>query len=164
MYTLQQLSPADGREMYDLLQRIGENENGFINAVHGMDYAEFPAWLQRQDEVARGEGLEDWMVPSVTYWLMEDGEPIGIGRLRLRLTDALRHIGGSIGYAIDPLHRRRGCGKALLNLILEETRRRGMKELLITIYPDNIASRRVAEGCGGICRKVTEERAYYDFH
>ena len=164
MYTLQQLTPADGREMYDLLQRIGENENGFINAVHGMDYADFPAWLQRQDEIARGVGLEEWMVPSVTYWLMDDGQPIGIGRLRLRLTDALRHIGGSIGYAIDPLRRRQGCGKALLNLILEETRRRGMKELLITIYPDNIASRRVAEGCGGVCRKVTEERAYYDIH
>lgn len=164
MYTLQQLSPADGREIYDLLQRIGGNENGFINAVNGMDYAEFPAWLRRQDEIARGEGLEDWMVPSVTYWLMEDGKPIGIGRLRLYLTDALRHIGGSIGYAIDPDHRRQGCGKALLKLLLEEARRREINEVLVTIYPDNTASRRVAESCGGICRKVTEERAYYDFH
>lgn len=164
MYTLQQLSLADGREMYDLLQRIGGNENGFVNPVNGMDYAEFPAWLQRQDEIARGEGLEDWMVPSVTYWLMENGKPIGIGRLRLRLTDALRHIGGNIGYAIDPLRRSRGCGKTLLKLLLEEAHRREIGELLVTIYPDNTASRRVAEGCGGICRKVTEERAYYDFH
>ena len=129
-----------------------------------MDYADFPAWLQRQDEIARGVGLEEWMVPSVTYWLMDDGQPIGIGRLRLRLTDALRHIGGNIGYAIDPNRRRQGCGKALLSLILTEARRRKMDELLVTIYPDNIASRRVAEGCGGICRKVTEERAYYDIH
>ena len=162
MYTLQQLTPADGREMYDLLQRIGANENGFANAVHGMDYAEFPGWLQRQDEMARGEGLADGMVPFVIYWLMDGNEPIGIGRLRLHLTDALRHIGGSIGYAIDPLRRCRGCGKALLNLMLEEARRRNIEELLITIYPDNAASRRVAESCGGICRKVTEERAYYD--
>ena len=162
MYTLQQLTPADGREMYDLLQRIGANENGFINVVNGMDYNEFPAWLRTQDRAARGEGLEDGVVPYIIYWLMDNGQPIGIGRLRLRLTDALRHIGGNIGYAIDPNRRRQGCGKALLSLILTEARRRKMDELLVTIYPDNIASRRVAEGCGGICRKVTEERAYYD--
>ena len=58
----------------------------------------------------------------------------------------------------------RGCGKALLRLLLEEARRMGItEELLVTVQPDNTASRRVAEACGGEKRRETAERVYYWF-
>ena len=164
MFRLQPLSLTDGREIYDMLQRIGPNENGFINNAHGLPYEAFPAWLAKKADMARGIGLEDWMVPSTTLWLMEDGVPVGQGNLRHRLTDALREAGGHIGYAIDPARRGRGCGKALLRLLLEEARRMGITEdILVTVNPGNLASRRVAEACGGEIRRETGERVYYWF-
>lgn len=164
MLYLQPVSLTDGREFYDMLQHIGPKENGFLNQAHGIPYAEFPAYLARKVDMAQGVGLEDWMVPASTFWLMSDGVPVGQGNLRHRLTDALREAGGHIGYAVASDHRGKGYGKALLRLLLEEARRMGITEdILVTVYPDNIPSRRVAEANGGQLRRETEERVYYWF-
>ena len=164
MLYLRQAALDDGRDIYDMLQRIGANENGFINSAKDMDYAEFPAWLAKKVDMARGIGLEDWMVPAGTYWLMADGVPVGQGNLRHRLTDALREAGGHIGYAVASDQRGKGYGKELLRLLLEEARRIGItEEILVTVYPDNTASRHVAEANGGELRRETEARAYYWF-
>ena len=164
MLYLQPFSLTDGREFYDMLQHICPKENGFLNSAHCIPYADFPAYLKRRVDMAQGIGLEDWMVPAGTFWLMADGVPVGQGNLRHRLTDALRERGGHIGYAVAGPHRGKGYGKELLRLMLEEARRMGItEEILVTVYPDNAASRRVAEANGGQLRRVTEERAYYWF-
>lgn len=164
MLYLRQAALDDGRDIYDMLQRIGPNENGFINKVRDMEYEQFPTWLARQVDMARGIGLEDWMVPATTFWLMDGDVPVGQGNLRHRLTDALRREGGHIGYAVDPTRRGQGYGKALLRLLLEEARKMGITgEILVTVRPDNVPSRRVAESCGGEKRRETPERVYYWF-
>ena len=163
MFYLQPLSPADGREVYDMLQRIPP-ENGFENSAYTMDYGDFPAWLAKKTDMARGIGLEDWMVPSSTFWLMEDGVPVGQGNIRHRLTDALRERGGHIGYAIAKPYRGKGYGKELLRLLIAQARAMGITEnLLVTVRLNNIPSRRTAEACGGILVKENDERAFYEF-
>ena len=163
MLYLQPLSPADGREIYDMLQRIPP-ENGVLNSCYQMDWEDFPTWLTKRVERSQGIGLEDWMVPNTTFWLMDDGVPVGFGSLRHRLTDVLRERGGHIGYAVDSTKQGRGYGKALLGLMIREARRMGItEELLVTIYPDNASSRRVAEANGGELRRETAERVYYWF-
>ena len=163
MVYLQKAALTDGRDVYEMLQRIPP-ENGFLNSCYQMDWAEFPSWLAKRVNMAQGIGLEDWQVPSTTYWLMDDGIPVAFGSLRHRLTDALREAGGHIGYAVAADQQGRGCGKALLRLLLEEARRMGItEELLVTVQPDNTASRRVAEACGGEKRRETAERVYYWF-
>lgn len=164
MLYLQPVSTTDGKEFYDMLQRIGPRENGFINHAHGIPYAGFPAYLARKVDIAQGVGLEDWMVPAGAYWLMADGVPVGQGNLRHRLTDALREGGGHIGYAVASDQRGKGYGKELLRLLLEEARRMGItEEILVTVNPDNLPSRRVAEANGGELRRETEEHCYYWF-
>lgn len=163
MLYLQPVSLTDGRAFYDLLQRIPP-ENGFENSAYAMDESQFPAWLEKRVKMAQGIGLEDWQVPSSTYWLMDGGVPVAMGNLRHRLTDALREAGGHIGYAVAADQQGRGYGKALLRLMLEEARRMGITEdLLVTVRLGNTASRRVAEACGGEKRRETETRVYYWF-
>lgn len=163
MLYLQKAALTDGREVYEMLQRIPP-ENGFLNSCYQMDWAEFPNWLAKRVNMAQGIGLEDWQVPSTTYWLMDDGVPVALSCLRHRLTDALRKGGGHIGYAVDSAKRGRGYGKALLGLMIQEARRMGItEELLVTIHPDNTASRRVAEANGGELRRETAEHVYYWF-
>lgn len=163
MLYVQKAALTDGREVYEMLQRIPP-ENGFLNSCYQMDWAEFPNWLAKRVNMAQGIGLEDWQVPSTTYWLMDDGIPVAMGSLRHRLTDVLRERGGNIGYAVDSTKRGRGYGKALLGLMIQEARRMGItEELLVTIHPDNTASRRVAEANGGELRRETAEHVYYWF-
>lgn len=48
--------------------------------------------------------------------------------------------------------------------MIAEARRMGVtEELLVTIHPDNIASRKVAEANGGELRRETADHVYYWF-
>lgn len=163
MLYLQKAAPTDGREVYDMLQRLPP-EHGFINSAYQIAWSEFPGWLAKQLDAARGVGLEDWQVPWTTFWLMDDGAPVGCSKLRHRLNDTLRERGGHIGCAVDGTKRGRGYGKALLGLMIQEARRMGItEELLVTIHPDNTASRKVAEANGGELRRETADHVYYWF-
>ena len=161
--TLRRLELADSEDVYRMLQEIPPEEHGFQNNANGLDADGFRAWLARCDEIRRGVGLEDWMVRQTVYWLYADGEPVGIGKLRHRLNDALREVGGHIGYAIRPSMRGRGYGKRLLAELLRAAGALGIERALVTISVRNEPSIRVAAGCGGELVRTSETRRYYEF-
>lgn len=148
----------DGMEVYDMLQEIPKNENGFMNGCNGRTFEEYKKWLSISDDIANGVGLEAWMVPQTTFWLYADGTPIGFGKLRHYLTEKLKEEGGHIGYAIRPVYRNRGYGKTLLRLLLGKAKEMGIEKVLVTAQNDNTASIKVALSNGGIVEKVTGER------
>lgn len=157
---LRQLSPSDGMDVYEMLQELPADENGFINGMHGRSAEDFRHWLTRSDLIAQGIGLEDWMVPQSTFWLYVDGRPVGMGKVRHRLTEKLLSDGGHIGYAIRPSCRGKGYGKTLLRLLLEEARKLGIDRVLVTVRNHNTPSIRTALASGGVVEKVSEERHY----
>lgn len=95
-----------------MLQRIGPSENAFRNDVNGMTYEEYKIWLVLMKAWSKGERLPAGYVRQWTYWLVDNGVPIGYGKLRETATEESRKFGGNIGYAIDPLP----CGKGYGNI------------------------------------------------
>lgn len=161
MIELRRLSVDDGMDVYLMLQEIPKEENGLINSANGLSFEEYKQWLKGRQANAEQIGLVDgWKVPSTTYWLYADGEPVGFGSVRHFLTDALRRVGGSIGYGIAPKHRGKGYGKEMLRRLLEEAGRIGMDRALLTIHRDNAASKAVALANGGVIAEQTDERIY----
>ena len=161
MIELRKLSPEDGRDIYDMLQKLPKDENGLINHVCGMTFAEFREWLRLKQTESEQTGLVDgWKVPSTTYWLYVNGTPVGFGNVRSFLTDALRKAGGHIGYGIVPEQREKGYGKALLKLLLEKAHEAGIEKALLTIRSDNLPSQAVALACGGVITEKTDERVW----
>lgn len=160
-YQLKRLSVNDNREIYDLLQAIPRDENGFVNGVNGMSFDEFSHWLAREDANSRKTEIEDgWKVPQTTFWLYADGHPVGVGKIRHFLTDKLREEGGHIGYAVAPGERGKGYGKLLLCELLKEAKKRGIERALITVRNENIASIRTALANGGVIEKKNDVRHY----
>jgi len=157
---LRKLSIDDGMDIYNMLQEIPKDENGFLNSCYGLSYDEYKQWLIRSYDIANGIGLEDWMVPSNTYWLYVGGVPVGVGKLRHRLTEKLREDGGHAGYAITSAHRGRGYGKLLLKLLIGEAKGMGIDRLLLTVQNHNTASVKVALAGGGIVEKANDIRHY----
>ena len=99
---------------------------------------------------SRGERLPEGFVPATMYWLVEDGEVVGVADLRHRLTDHLRREGGNIGYGIRPSRRGRGLATALLAQTLVKARELGLTEALVTCAKTNIASARTILKNGGV--------------
>lgn len=159
--TIKALSIDDGFDIYQMLQEIPADENGFLNSAFGKDYAAYQAWLQSAAANARQQDIVDgWKVPQSTYWLFADETPVGYGKIRHFLTDKLKESGGHLGYSIRPAFRQKGYGTQFLGLLVEESRKLGIEEIYLTIRSENIASIKTALANNARILKVTEQRHY----
>lgn len=157
---IRKLSIDDGCDIYEMLQELPAEENGFINSVNNKTYDEYKEWLRRSAKNSDQVGVIDgWKVPETIFWLLENNSPIGFGKVRHFLTDALLENGGNVGYTISPSARGRGLGKKLLSF-LAESKEIGVAKLLLTIRNQNIPSTHVALANGGEIEKVAAGKHY----
>ena len=94
------------------------------------------------------------------YLLVHEGENRILGMINFRhyLNDSLMEEGGHIGYGVRPTERRKGYAKAMLNLCLEECRKKKLDKVLLTCDADNEGSRRTIEACGGKFDRMAKEK------
>ena len=89
-------------------------------------------------------------VPATTYWWVEGDEYLGRIAVRHELNDALREVGGNIGYDVRPTARRRGHATAMLRQALTVCSALGIGEALVTCAAENTCSRKAIESNGGV--------------
>jgi predicted acetyltransferase len=125
---------------------------GHINGSNGFShYESYDEWLKSVQSIEK-ETLTREKVHATTYFSIRktDDKIIGTIQLRHSLSDELRRYGGHIGYGIRPTERQRGYGKEQLALVIEEAKRRGLSEVMITCDKDNTGSAKVITGNGGV--------------
>jgi predicted acetyltransferase len=120
----------------------------------GLAGSRFAAFVGRLSDLAAGIGVPEGFVAGSTFWLAEDREYLGRVDVRHELTDALRRVGGHVGYLIRPSRRRQGYGTQALAASLPECRALGLDRVLVTCDVDNVASRRIIERNGGVLEDV----------
>ena len=158
---IRKLSIDDGRDIYEMLQELPANENGFINSVKGKTFDEYKEWINNSFRNSEQTGLVNgWKVPETTFWLFENNNPVGFGKVRHFLTEALLENGGNVGYAIRPSARNRGLGKKFLALLIDASKEIGLSKVLLTIQNHNIPSIYVALANGGVIEKITANKHY----
>lgn len=109
----------------------------------------FVALVQQLMDRRAGVGLPRGWVAGTTWWLVDGDVYLGQITIRHALTDALRQIGGHIGYGVRPSRRRQGLGTRMLELSLPHAHALGIDPAMITCDADNIGSRKIIERCGG---------------
>jgi len=158
---LRECSLTDADDILEMIREIGPGENGFMNDGYNMSDSDFRSYLTRNINISLGVGLEPAWTPQTKFWLLVNGRPVGIGKLRHYLNDNLRKIGGHIGYSIRPSERGKGLGIILLCEMLKKARALNIPRTLITCNDTNIASRRVIENNGGKLEKIAGDECYY---
>lgn len=115
------------------------------------DPAVFQLFVARLQKQRDGIDLPEGYVPATEFWIItEDGEYAGRLHIRHVLNDYLRDFGGHIGYNVRPSLRGKGIGTEALRLGLQEARKLGLQNVLITCDDDNIASKKIIEKNGGV--------------
>jgi predicted acetyltransferase len=124
---------------------LGDYAGGWRDPVAFGEYVE---WVrdQAREEAPRPAG----MVPSTTLWWTDGAEYLGRLGIRHRLTPHLEEYGGHIGYDVRPSARRRGHATAMLGAALPWAHKLGIDPVLVTCDTDNVGSRKVIEGNGGV--------------
>jgi len=110
-------------------------------------------------------------VPSSQFWLIVDGD-IYAGEIDIRhhLNESLRRFGGHIGYKVRPTLRQMGYGKLMCAMGIQEARKIGITDILITCDDDNIGSQKIIEANGGILQDKIDNnrgvltRRYWIYH
>ncbi|GAA2755659.1 GNAT family N-acetyltransferase [Actinopolymorpha rutila] len=131
------------------------------NSMIGREFREYAAVWSTPDGFAayvadlRAAGREETprpngFVPSTTLWYVDGEEYLGRLAIRHRLTPFLLEVGGHIGYDVRPSARRRGHATAMLAAALPTSRHLGIDPVLVTCDTDNVGSRKVIEGNGGV--------------
>jgi predicted acetyltransferase len=102
----------------------------------------------------------DWVLCTNLWWTDEQGY---IGRMSIRheLNEWLGEVGGHIGYDVRRSRRREGHATAMLAAALPVARSLGIDRALLTCDDDNLGSRRVIEGNGGILEDVRKGKLRY---
>ena len=119
--------------------------------AYGQSFEDF---VQNRINQSHGIDLPQGFVASSEFWLIDNGEFIGRTNIRHMLNDWLLQIGGHIGYWIRPSKRGKGYGKKILELALEEAKKLGIDNVLITCDVTNIPSKKVIEANGGVLENV----------
>jgi predicted acetyltransferase len=100
-------------------------------------------------------------VPSTHLWWVDGDDFLGRLHIRHRLTPFLREEGGHIGYHIVPPARRHGHATAMLHAALPVAAQLGLECVLITCDVENVGSRKVIEGNGGLYQDRRAGRLRY---
>ena len=108
------------------------------------------AFLARVEMFEAGEDLPENRVRMSWFWLLEGDRIVASSRIRHELIPVLLLDGGNIGYEVRPSERRRGAGRELLRLTLDEARRIGLRRVLLTTETTNVGSIGVILANGGV--------------
>lgn len=162
MLYLKEINRADAEKEYRFFQEV-PSDRGYENRFYGVTYEAFTEAIPRYLDAARGIGLEEGHVPDTCFLLWEDGEILGIFKVRHYLNETLRNGAGHIGYAIHPKYRGQGYGTRGLALALQELAKlpdfEG-EEAYLCCARSNPASLRVMLKNGG-CIHHQDENRYY---
>lgn len=120
------------------------------------DHSNFAALLARLDEFRNGVNLPEGYVRSTTFWLVQEGELVGVSSLRHHLNERIRHVGGHIGLGIRPAWRGKGLGTSLLGLTLQQARQLGIAQVHVHCHKHNEASARMIRANGGLLESEIE--------
>ncbi|WP_395159805.1 GNAT family N-acetyltransferase [Ilumatobacter sp.] len=131
--------------------------NDFDFAVGWQPDMAWTTYIDRLDEFRRARQLPKPWVPA-TFLLAEvNGEVVGRTSVRHELNDHLLALGGHIGYAVLPDHRRRGYASEILRQSLVIARSFDVARVLVTCDEDNEASARVILRHGGALEDVVDD-------
>ena len=122
-------------------------------AIFKNDYHDFDYYL---DNLEIREP-KDGKVPDSVFFLLDVERDILLGAVNIRhyLNDYLLKFGGHIGDGIRPSERRKGYAKKMLEHGLHLCRDRGLDEVILGCYKDNIGSKKTIEANSGILYRET---------
>jgi predicted acetyltransferase len=149
------LTPPHGLAV--LITDLGAGENGFNGTPVHRGEMTLPEYLQYCIDMTDVTKLEPGKVKQTIFWMIENGEAIGMVRMRHYLNDSLRERGGHIGYYVRRDQRGKGYAREALRLALIELRKLGEKRAMLTVDMENVPSIKVIQSNGGLLESVGQD-------
>ena len=144
-YRLPEIS--DEMILREYIQEHYDNGETSISASLGLPVSDYSEWTKKiQDNADVGDN--EWG-KSLTYLCCDKEQLIGLLNIRYDLPKNLSEKYGNIGYGVRPSERRKGYATAMLRYALSVCKEKGMEQVILGCYKDNLASAATIEKNGG---------------
>jgi len=152
---LRQLTLADKNKFLEANDDPSWMKEGFIFAHYWESIAnqDFEKFVKLSPDFAKGLHIPPEHVPcTILAAFNEDGDLVGRTSIRHELNTHLLNIGGHVGYAVVPKHRRKGYATGILKESLNYIRKHfpQIKKVLVTCDASNIGSKKTIEANRGV--------------
>lgn len=146
---LKELDKTDGKEFYDVLMELTDIENVYARPVpEKFGYDDFSCFLESRVRMANNDNLPKNIIPTNTYWVMDDNDIIGYATLK-HYAD-LDNPGGHTGLVLLPSYQNKGIGSIVAyKLEMIALNEMGIDNLIYTSKNENIQSQKSIEKIGG---------------
>lgn len=131
---------------------IKHNERAIGSGYLDKYYLQYVHWLTLLDKYKNQETCPSNVSPGYTFFLIKKStnKIIGITNIRTKCKNLNMYLhGGNIGYSIRPSERKKGYGKELLRLCLQECKKLGMENVIIVTTDNNKACQKIIEANHG---------------
>lgn len=137
------------KEMMDEWRKSGSRIAPWFLDMKCEDEEDYKDIVKRVKDVEDGINLGEYAASS-SYLLYDKKEDciIGASNLRHKIIGKSGNLWGHIGFGIRPSKRNKGYATKLLELTLEEAKKRGIKHVYASAYIDNVGSCKTLEKCG----------------
>lgn len=120
------------------IERAGVKDHGVVTALL-VNFARGEGWTPEVDRDRWDRVIAELLDSDGWLFLlaMSDGEPAGLAAVNLNLTlYGSREQARLTALIVDEAYRRRGIGSRLMDEVLAWVRRRGCRELEVSLAPD----------------------------
>lgn len=153
----------DNEKLKDYIEEHHANGEMSISASNRMPTMAYEEWIEKLKHDESGENKE-WGI-SETYILEDNNKVIGMLNIRYTLSEEMADIYGHIGYGVRPSERRKGYATYMLKEALIKCKEKGMSEVILGCYEDNLGSNKTIINNKGILYKKSKmkdkESLYY---
>lgn len=159
---LKAVNREDVLKEYEAINKIPANEKGFENRYFGCALKDFEDnIINKLINDSKGINLPEGYVACTYYFLWEDENIVGLIKIRHKLSEQLKKVGGHIGYCILSEYRGKGYATKGLALAIEEAKKIVQEdEILMTVRKGNEASLKVQLKNGAKIVDENDERYY----
>lgn len=118
-----------------------------ISASMGLASSDYAAWVEKiQKNAAVGD---DVWGKSFLYLCFDEKRLVGLLSIRYELPEELSNQYGDIGYGVRPSERNKGYATCMLQHGLAVCKEKGMQQVMLGCYKDNLPSQKVILKNGG---------------
>lgn len=119
-----------------------------IGASMGLSASDYSEWVEKIQSNAT-IGNAEWG-KSLLYLCFDETRLIGLLSIRYELSKEQSETYGDIGYGVRPSERKKGYATAMLRHALSVCKEKGMNQVILGCYQDNLASATTIKRSGGV--------------
>lgn len=147
-------------ELLEFIEEFRKNGENHIPGSGELEkLATYEEWIQKiNDDLSKEKAKQNGRFQACQYIAIrrEDNKIVGVIRIRYELNESLYNYGGHIGNAVRPSERNKGYSTEMIGLVLQEAKKLGIGNVLMTCGRDNPASAKTIMKNGGVLENEVE--------